>query len=1264
MQTNSRSRSGPAAAPALLALLALLIFGALPFPGRAEAPPRNLTLMIYLCGSDLESNHGSATAELEEITRACAGNPQVSVLALLGGSRSWKGNYDPGELLLMEIGSRGSRILQRFPSESMGKPEILSRLLQLGPELRPAAQYALILWDHGAGPLEGVCFDDLYGQDSLTLPELREALESSSFSGENRLSWIGFDACLMSSLEVACVCAEYADYMIASQEVEPVSGWNYGFLSSVGKETGAEEIGRNIVASYVEGKQETDMLTLALIRLDRIKALEAAADAFFARAGNQLDKSTFSALSRSRLRTRGFGRASTGSDYDLADLGSLAEQTASAAPEEARALREALAEAVAATSGNQSRAGGLSVYSPYYNQEMFSGKWQQQYARLGILPSYGRYLNRYGALWSGAQMADWSHLAGRASPPAADGSQTLELTLTEEQTDHFASASCLILEDHGSETVYHNTYVLEDLQPEGNTLRTAYSFEALYAVDERGIPQTDPIPFIVRDDYYLVYATLTSISTLELAVHPEAEKSQLVLLQCRKNEETRSLEILNIYPIGGEGALNLGRRSIVPDPETWPFIRFQGIPRSMVRREDGSLQPFLEWEMHYGLSIPLEGRTADGSAVPYFDWLKVWESKGVLPDGLHSPLEADNRRPWSLRFLPRNSTGKNLLAQFVIRDTQGNSWGSELIPLDSPDVTGISQVSCAAVSGDDYSLQPFEVKAIRNDAFQGICLRVAAENRGSDSLSLCFLCPIVNGTALPGNVQAATRRVLPGEKGIFDLLIPLEEASLRADPVLRSISILPSLILSENMEFEYVLLDRLSMETELDLSAFSFREPEEDFLAETSLDGISFRLISLEETEDAVLAGRLRIKNENDAPRRLSPVNYREDPDYVFLVNDLLLRDCLSFPPLIDLVPGGECTVDFRVRPQPDGTLTVAQEPPESPQQKLVQVMGCGYPFFISDRIGIIEESDDEPVYIRFRLPRPIFLKNRPPLVYSLDPSLQSAEGGLPEENPAASPTPVPSAPEAEAVQTPESAPDPWPFFSENVFMPLSPEQYAVTLSCPVRPEERDTVTTVSALLVFPRPFSDGIYDLQALVCSAPRLEGNTVAMDFSGLLPSLIYANQYFPCVVEEGDQAADIELLCDILIAGIPGAPQGERNQKVAGARLSVNLREGTARFTDYRMEKFYPSVAYEEAVIFYYFPVTFVPREDGSPMLTPLEDEEARKPEGHHFSGAPEIRMRPAADLKPDVLFRIGHQDGSFTLTSLPWDQAVSRKEAQGQ
>ena len=661
MKAQSGFRSGFYIA---LALVMLLAFLTLPFPGRSEAPPRNLTLMIYLCGSDLESNYGAATTELMEITQACAGNPQVSVLVLTGGSRSWKQKYNPEELNLIEIGKRGSRIIQRFPYESMGKPETLSRLLQLGPELLPASQYALILWDHGAGPMEGVCFDDLSGRDSLTLPELREAMENSPFSGENHLSWIGFDACLMSSVEVACICAGYADYMIASQEIEPVSGWNYHFLSSIGQETGSEEICREIVASYEDDKNEKDMLTLALIRLDRMNALEKAMEAFFREAGNQLTKDTFSFLSRSRLRTKGFGRASTGSDYDLADLYNLVEQTGSAAPEEALALQEALAEAVVATTGNQPHSGGLSVYSPYYNADMFSGKWQQEYTQLGILSSYGRYLNRYSALWRSAQMADWSHLTGQAFPPAEDGSQVLELTLTAEQADHFASASCLILEDHSSETVFQNTYVLEDLQPDGNTLRAEYSFEALYAVDENGVVETDPIPFVVRDGYYLVYAALQKKSVLEYNDESETHGDLTVLLQCLKNEEKQALEIVNILPVGQEAELNFGRQSIDPDPEQWPVIHFYGLPRSMTRSEDGNLQPFLQWELNRGINVVLDARDRDGNTVPFFDWQASLESKGIFPEGLHSMEEADNRRPWTLQFLPRKSTGKNLLAQF------------------------------------------------------------------------------------------------------------------------------------------------------------------------------------------------------------------------------------------------------------------------------------------------------------------------------------------------------------------------------------------------------------------------------------------------------------------------------------------------------------------------------------------------------------------------------------------------------------------------
>ncbi|MBQ6594594.1 MAG: hypothetical protein IJH78_02915, partial [Clostridia bacterium] len=71
---------------ALLMLLALLC---LPLcPAGAEGPG-HLTLMVYMCGSDLESMFGSATEDLLEMREACAGNDAVTVLLMTGGASLW-----------------------------------------------------------------------------------------------------------------------------------------------------------------------------------------------------------------------------------------------------------------------------------------------------------------------------------------------------------------------------------------------------------------------------------------------------------------------------------------------------------------------------------------------------------------------------------------------------------------------------------------------------------------------------------------------------------------------------------------------------------------------------------------------------------------------------------------------------------------------------------------------------------------------------------------------------------------------------------------------------------------------------------------------------------------------------------------------------------------------------------------------------------------------------------------------------------------------
>ena len=71
----------------------------------------------------------------------------------------------------------------------------------------------MILWDHGSGSINGVCFDEQYEYDSLSVAEMAAAFDRVYDSMTDRFEFIGFDACLMSTLEVANQLVPYARYL-------------------------------------------------------------------------------------------------------------------------------------------------------------------------------------------------------------------------------------------------------------------------------------------------------------------------------------------------------------------------------------------------------------------------------------------------------------------------------------------------------------------------------------------------------------------------------------------------------------------------------------------------------------------------------------------------------------------------------------------------------------------------------------------------------------------------------------------------------------------------------------------------------------------------------------------------------------------------------------------------------------------------------------------------------------------------------------------
>ncbi len=133
----------------------------------------------------------------------------------------------------------------------MVKPETLASFIRFCGKNFPANRYGLIMWDHGGGSISGYGYDEKNKMaGSMTLTGIKEALAGGGVT----FDFVGFDACLMATLENALMLDDYADYLIASEETEPGVGWYYtDWLTKLSQNTSmpTTEIGKNIIDDFV-----------------------------------------------------------------------------------------------------------------------------------------------------------------------------------------------------------------------------------------------------------------------------------------------------------------------------------------------------------------------------------------------------------------------------------------------------------------------------------------------------------------------------------------------------------------------------------------------------------------------------------------------------------------------------------------------------------------------------------------------------------------------------------------------------------------------------------------------------------------------------------------------------------------------------------------------------------------------------------------------------------------------------------------------------
>ncbi|MCL2580354.1 MAG: clostripain-related cysteine peptidase [Oscillospiraceae bacterium] len=400
---------------------------------------RDYTVMIYMIGSDLESLEGAATLDIEEMLGSGLDAEKINVILLTGGTNRWQNNQIPentcalwrvenGELV--ELGDIGLR--------NMGDAGTLASFIRYSMTGFPAERNALVFWDHAGGSIAGYGHDEKF-DGSLSLLEMNYAFERAGLR-ENRLDLIGFDACLMASVEMAVIASPYADFLVASQDLEPGDGWDYGFLQTLSENPtmAGDALGKLIADTFIKfyGPRSRETLTLSVTDLRRAEDVMAAMDGLMAVCSHDLIRDRagmFAELAGRRGRTKTFGEGSPrDNSCDMVDLRDMAVKLSDIYPGEAAALLGALDRAVIYNRHNQSRPlGGLTGYYIFGGKET-AARSLEIYAGLGMSESYTQYLRSFADILTGEAPAAGGDLLDR---PDCEANVQLHLTLWREADD-------------------------------------------------------------------------------------------------------------------------------------------------------------------------------------------------------------------------------------------------------------------------------------------------------------------------------------------------------------------------------------------------------------------------------------------------------------------------------------------------------------------------------------------------------------------------------------------------------------------------------------------------------------------------------------------------------------------------------------------------------------------------------------------------------------------------------------------------------------
>ncbi|MFP5254531.1 MAG: clostripain-related cysteine peptidase [Acidimicrobiia bacterium] len=355
----------------------------------AQGSEAEWTVMVYL---DADNNlETQGLLDLQEM--AAAAGPRTSFVVLI--DRAAKDYSDPlfedGDVVglpafsdakLLHVTASGVDVLQELGEVDLMDPQTLAWFVWYGLTEFPAERNALVMWDHGGGPLIPFGEDEdsnTEGPAWLDTTELQQAIGSGLQSaGVDQLDLLAFDTCLNSTVEIARAVAPYADVLVASEELVNGHGLDYeAFRILEEGDVDAAELGTRLADDFATHAIETPYplggevdYTMSVVDLDAMDGVDAA----LARLVDAFEANPEAAISLLQARQGAieFGVVSTEAEnnYQFVDLGDVLARLPDSLPSEVLVARNNLYAAVdTAVLHNingpyHEGARGLAIYLP------------------------------------------------------------------------------------------------------------------------------------------------------------------------------------------------------------------------------------------------------------------------------------------------------------------------------------------------------------------------------------------------------------------------------------------------------------------------------------------------------------------------------------------------------------------------------------------------------------------------------------------------------------------------------------------------------------------------------------------------------------------------------------------------------------------------------------------------------------------------------------------------------------------------------------